>query len=214
MQAERKELVTNDLVKQINRAYEGIKQGPSRNTILFLVGAGVVVLIGVLFWYFWRTSAVTESHRWLALDEAVFPDQISELVNDKEIKDTPQHRIARFKEARMKMAQGLRDLGHLVPSEREKARKNLEEAVKIYEELVKTSSRTPQLHQEAIWGAAKGYEALGGTDNIDEAIKLYRSLEKEYPKSALGNDARKQLERLESPSTQKDLKEIHKEFGK
>ena len=46
MKAEhRKELETNVLAQQLGKAYEGLKQGPSRTTLFWVGGAAAVVLI-------------------------------------------------------------------------------------------------------------------------------------------------------------------------
>jgi hypothetical protein len=212
MQAERKELQGNALAQQLKGAYDGIKQGPSRPTIILLALVITGVLLFVLFRYFWVSSAAADSHRWLMVDQATFPEELNTLLEDKEIKDTPQYRILRFKEARMKMEQGIRDLGHLNPNLRKDARKNIEEAVEVYDKLAKESTRSPQLHQEALWASAKGYETLGGSDNLERAIERYETLKKEYEKSALGKDARKQLERLSNPSTRQTLSDLNRAF--
>jgi hypothetical protein len=208
-------MVTNDLVKGINSVYEGMRKGPSRGTIITLGVVVAVVLIVVVFWYFRNASHAADSKRWLMLDEAVFPEQLTELLDEQDMKDSTQYQLARFKEARMKLAQGLRDLGSNESAVRKKAHDNVEEAKKIYEELERSSSKTsPQLHQEAIWGAAKAYEALGGGDNVREATKLYEKLQKDYPASALGKDAKKQLDRLDNPQTKKDLQDLSSELSK
>ena len=211
-QAERKEMVSSDLAKGINRAYEGLKKGPSRGTIITLAVVVAVVVVVLLARYFWLASNTADSKRWLLLDEAVFPDQVAALLDDAELKDTTQYQVARFKEARLKLQQGLRELGSGDSKVREKARKNVSEAREIYAELAKSSSKTPQLHQEALWGAAKAAETLGGSDNVEDARKLYESLRKEYPGSALGKDAVKQLDRLDSASTKKDLQDLAREL--
>lgn len=221
MQAERKELERNSLAQHINRAYTGIKQGPSRGTILLLAVVIVAVLLFFLFRYFWSSSSSADSQRWLQLDQAVFPIQLTELVDDADakFKDTPQYRLAQFREARLKMSQGIRDFGNGNSSIREKAVKNIQDAIVSYDELAKQyelakqSTRTPLLHQEALWAAAKGYETLGGSDNIAKATERYETLKKDYEKSALGKDAKKQLERLSNPETKQILSDLNREFG-
>ena len=207
MKAEhRKELETNVLAHQLERAYQGIKQGPSRATILWIGGAAVVLLVYLLFRYFMASSEATASARWLTLDEVVFPEQLKEVIDKSDLKDTPQGRLARFKEARLNLSQGMRDLG----TNPESASKHVEDAVKTYEELAKTSGRVPLLEQEALWGAAKGNEALGETAR---ATALYKRLADQFPSSALGKDAEKQLKRLEDPNNQADLAALKKAFS-
>jgi len=214
-QTERKEQVTNDLVKGITSAYEGLKKGPSRGTVIFLAVVVAAVLIGLLVWYLRNLEHTADSARWLQLDGVVFPEQVETLREDKDFKkDTTQDRVLRFTEARMKLAQGVRDLGSADTDTRKKARKSILEAKDVYEDLAKkASSLSPQLHQEAIWGAAKANEALGSPDDVEEAKKLYQKLKSEYPKSALGKDAVKQLERLNDPKTKDDLRDIARELG-
>jgi hypothetical protein len=208
MVAEKKELERNVLVEQLSKAYEGIKQGPSRGTVIFLAVVGAAVALYFIWTWFQTSSNRTASKRWLELDEVVFPEQLEKLVDDKDLKDTPQHRLARFKEARHKLAQGLRDLGNR--QLRKEARAQIEEGTKIYEDLAKSTGRVPLLHQEALWGAAKGSESLG---NIERARELYTQLKSDYESTALGKDARKQLDRLDSAATKKDLQELARELG-
>lgn len=208
MQTERKEKVDNALAQQLGRAYEGLKQGPSRGLIITFAVILAVALIVALFYWFWQSSTATDSRRWLELDEVLFPDQLDKVVNNPELKDTPQQRLARFKEARLKLSEGIKNFASEIREYRDAARKNVEQGTELYETLIKDSSRVPLLQQEAMWGAAKGYETLGGGDNLDKARKLYKELSENYRTSALGKDARRQLERLDSPTNQKDLTEL------
>jgi hypothetical protein len=213
MQAERKELERNALVTQLNRAYEGLRQGPSRGTVMFFLVVLGVLAIFVVFRWFYLSSEASASERWYELDEVLFPQQLETLLDKDGFKDTPQHRLARFKDARMKLSEGLRELGNPNLEIKNKARDQIQDATKIYEDLTKTTGRVPLLHQEALWGAAKGYEALGESESIDRAKELYQKLAAEYPTSALGKDAKKQLLRLESDSTQQEIRELNKELS-
>jgi hypothetical protein len=204
MKAEhRKELETNVLAQQLEKAYQGLRQGPSRTTILWIVGIVAVLLIYFLFRYFMSSSEAATSERWLELDDIVFPEQLETVLKKGDLKDTPQGRLARFKEARLNLSEGVRILGNSPTDGVEK----IENATKAYEELAKSSLKVALLHQEALWGAAKGNEALG---NIEQATSWYTKLKDEYPTSALGEDAKNQLKRLESPQTQADLAALKK----
>lgn len=205
MKAEhRKELETNALATKINEAYDRLKQGPSRTTWIWLGVLGGGILVVLLFRYFMNSSEANDSARWTNLDNVVFGEQLDEFIENKDYKDTTQGRIARFKEARVNLSDGLRLLG----PERDKSLKRIEKATDLYEDLLKSPGKVPLLHQEALWGAAKGNEVLG---NIDKAKTHYEKLIKEYPSSALGLDAEKQLKRLDSDDPL--LKELNKEFG-
>jgi len=206
-------MVTNDLAKGFKEAYEGLKKGPSRGTIITLAVAVSLVLIVVLFRYFWLSSVTSESERWTLIDEVVFPEQFKSVSENDKLKDTNQARVLSFMEARRKLAQGVRDMGSADTGTRKRARKSVDEARQIYAELkAKASSLSPQLHQEAIWGEAKAYEVLGSANDLAEARKLYEKLQKDYPTSALGKDARRQIERLDDPDTKKDLQAIANEL--
>ena len=105
MKAEhRKELETNALAQQLTKAYEGLKQGPSRTTWFYIGGAVIVVLGIILFRYFMAESDRNAAERWVMLDEVVFPEQLTTLLDKSELKGSPQARLARFKEADLKLA--------------------------------------------------------------------------------------------------------------
>jgi hypothetical protein len=210
-QTDRKELVTNDLAKGLTSAYEGLKKGPSRGTIIGLAVLLAIVLLCILGRWYWVSSNTTESKRWQTVDGAVFPSEIVSSLDEKDLEGTSQLTALRYQTARMKLAEGVRELGD--SSTRKKGREKIAEAKTIYEDLSKkSSSLSPVLHQEALWGAAKAYEALGRSDDLDEAIKLYEKLRKEYPSSALGRDAKKQLQRLNDKETRQKIVELTRQL--
>jgi len=205
-QTERKEQVTNELAKGLTSAYEGLKKGPSRGTVIVLAVIVALALLAVLGRWYYVSSRATESKRWLSFDNAVTPDEIVSAEDDKDLKDSPQLLAFRFQAARMKLSQGVRGMGGGDAKARKAAREEVVEAKDLYEGLIKkASSLSPLLHQEALWGAGKANETLG---EIGEAKDHYEKLSKEYPGSALGKDARKQLQRLEDRSTRDKIREI------
>jgi hypothetical protein len=197
---------TNVLTEKLGRAYQGIKQGPSRG--MLLVGGLVVLVVVLVFtWrYFSTSSRATASARWLRLDGAVFPPQLEDVVADKDFKGSTPGRIARYKEARVHLHAGLRDLGRKTPF----AYGSIRKATELYEELLKESAPLPLLQQEALWGAAKGHESLG---DLPKARELYERLMTQHKGSALAADAEKQLARLDNPGNQQELKSIVKEYS-
>src|SRR5262245_10415194 len=110
-QTEKKELLTNELVKGATRAYEGLKKGPSRGTVITLAVIITLALVIWLFWYFWTAANKKASARWLIADTALFPEQVTDPAQKEELADSNQEQILRFKTARMKLALGVRDLG-------------------------------------------------------------------------------------------------------
>jgi hypothetical protein len=198
---------TSVLAEKIGQAYQGLKQGPSRGTLL-LIGLAAVVVALVFSWrYFLASSRRDASGRWMRLDGAVFPGQLEELVNDKELKTTAPGQVARFREARRLLYEGRRELGMKAPLAFDRIRR----AGELYEELAKESLPTPQLTQEAFWGVAQANESLG---NIDKATEWYKKLteNKEHKDSALAKDAQKQLERLSSEANKADLNRIVEQY--
>ncbi len=203
---ERKALEQNSLVHGLEEAYEGVKKGPSSAVFYWVGGIVAVALVVGLFWYFTGAAEAIASARWAALANVAFPGQLEDLLSKSDWKDTPQGRLARFKQARLDLAQGLRELG----IDKKAALKLIETAAGEYEALMKASGRVPVLQQEAIWGAAKARETLG---EIDKAKEHYQRLVKDYEKTALGEDAAKQIKRLDDPANTRDLAEMRKEFG-
>jgi hypothetical protein len=197
----RKQLESTALGQQLEHLYEGLRQGPSRNTLLSAGAIVLIILLVVVARWFWVSSQEGESARWLRLDEALFPSQIEALARDKSLADSTQARVARILEARVKLTEGLRNLA----ADKE-ARKEVEEGTRLYEELIKeSSSLVPLLRQEVLLGAAKGNEALG---KRDQAKRYYEQLAQEFKDSALGKEARQQLERLQKD--EKDLQQLDK----
>jgi tetratricopeptide (TPR) repeat protein len=172
---------------------------PNRGTLTFLGVVAALVGVVLLFWYFYASSEAMVSARWHKLDDVIFPAQLEAVLSDSELRGTAQERLAKFMLARQKLASGLRDLGNSPDT----AVTQIDEATKIYEELAK-SGRPPLLQQEALSGAARGYEALG---LFDKAKEKYGRLVKDFPSSALGVDAKKQLDRL-SGAGEKQAEEI------
>src|SRR4051812_21554218 len=95
-QTERKEQVTNDLVKGFTHAYESLKKGPSRGTIITLAVIVAAVVLIVVWRYVVVTSTATASKHWVMVDNAFFPGQIAETASEKELEGTNQAMALRF----------------------------------------------------------------------------------------------------------------------
>jgi len=203
---ERKALEQNAIVETIEQAYEGVKQGPPSTMLYWVVGIGLVALVVGLFYYFISTSNSIDSSRWATLGDVAFPAQLDPLLEKAEWKDTTQGRLASFKQARLDLAQGIRDLG----LDRKTGIEKIKAAAERYEGLRKTSARVPLLQQEALWGAAKAREALG--ENA-AAKAHYEQLVRDFKTTALGEDAAKQIKRLDDPANAKDFADVRAKFG-
>jgi hypothetical protein len=203
MKAEhRKELQTNVLADTLGRALQGMKQRPSRNTVLVATLVLLAVVLFVVWRYFSTSAAESDSDHWVQLDSLATPEQLEKFTENKDLQDSAQGRLASFKLARLKLNQGLRDLGSL----RSRALEDIRKAAQTYEKLAADTGTPPLLQQEALLGAAKAHEALaeaGGANRGEASAELnaakerYRKLKDGHPDSTLGQDAAKQLERLE-----------------
>jgi hypothetical protein len=204
MKAEhRKELHTNALAHRVGRALEGIKAGPSRNTLL-LSGLALLVMVLVATWYFLHLSSqATNSALWMEWSNIDSADQLQEFARKPDVQGTNQGRLARFKLARLHLPRGLRNLGSL----RGPALEDIKVGAQTYEQLVGETRDLPILQQEALLGAAKGYEALG---DLAKARDFYKQLAGGHPDSDLGKDAARQLERLHAD--EQDLKALTREY--
>jgi hypothetical protein len=200
MKAEhRKELQTNVLADRLGKAIQGMKEGPSRGTLLIVGGAALIGLLAFVWWYFWSTSQAAESARWAQWDSLSTPAALDSFAQNKENQGTPQGRLARFQIARLSLLGGLSKLG----SDRAGALESVRKAAGLYEGLANEASELPLLQQEALLGAGKAHEALG---DVEKAKGYYKKLADSHPDTAFGKDARAQLDRLEKDG--KDLQEL------
>jgi tetratricopeptide (TPR) repeat protein len=204
MKAEhRKELQTNVLADRLGKAIQGIKEGPSRGTMLLVGAAALVGLLAFVWWYFWSTSQAADSARWAQWDGLTTPAALESFAQNKENQGTPQGRVARFQLARLSLQTGLRELG----SARAAALENLHKAAQRYEELANETTDSPLLLQEALLGAGKANESLG---DVEKAKRFYQKLANDHPNTPFAKDARAQLERLEKDG--KDLQDLANEY--
>jgi tetratricopeptide (TPR) repeat protein len=204
MKAEhRKELQTNVLADRLGKAIQGIKEGPSRGTLLLVGVAALAGLLLFIWWYFWSTSRAADSARWVQWDDLNTAAQLDSFVQNKDNQGTTQARLARFQIARRSLLEGLRELG----SARAAALENIRKAAQRYEELIGESSESPLLLQEALLGAGKANESLG---DVEKAKRYYKQLADQHPNTSFGKDAKAQLDRLEKDG--KDLQELANEY--
>lgn len=222
---ERKALETNALANSLGNFLQKAKEGISRNTLI-IVGVLVVVVLLVYTWRFFAArSRALNAELWLKWDNMGDPEELERVLRELKEKDkdltfdpsarkelveitrldeftkkhagTTQARLARFLLARLTLHNGLRDLGNL--GMRDRALKNLEKAAEVYGQLVTETRDLPLLYQEALLNSGKANESLG---KIDKATNYYTKLKSEYPTTAFGLTAKKELERLESNKTE------------
>jgi biopolymer transport protein ExbB/TolQ len=211
MKAEhRKELMTNTLANRLGDALQGMKEGPSRGTILTLAAVAVVLIL-ILTWRYFATSAEeSDSARWLRWDKLSSPEELKAFADDKEVQGHMQGRLARLEEARRNLHDGLRDIGG-PGAARTQALENIKRSAELFDKLVEECSDRPLLHQQALMGAAKAHESLG---EDEPAHKYYQQLSQKYASSALGKEAGEQIKRLEEARQNGDLKALREEYSK
>ncbi len=206
MKAEhRKELMTNSLAQTLEHTVQRLKEGPSRSTVVVLVVVGLAVLLFFVWRWFSQNAQESDSGRWLQWDNLTVPSQVNDFLKEKDVEETTQARLARFLEARRRLADGTRDLGF----NRTTSHENLTEALKLYSGLADQTSDRPLLHEEALLGAGKAAESLG---KYDEAKGFYQKLADKYPDSARGRSAKASLARLNDASNAQTLKDLSIEF--
>ncbi len=209
MKAEhRKELMTNSLTTRFNEAVQGIKEGPSRGTLLTLIAVGLVVIL-VLAWRYFATSAEeSDSARWLRWDSLASPEQLKNFADDKDVQGHVQGRLARLEEARRNLYDGLRDIG-IQGAARTQALDSIKKSAELYDALVNECADKPLLHQQTLLGAAKAHESLG---DYDKADSYYQQLAQKYADSVLGKEAGEQIKRLEAGKKNGDLQALREEY--
>ena len=140
---ERKELATDDLASGLEKFVTGMKEGPSKNTVLYVTVAiaGVALVVGMIYtWkYYARQSKTADSARWEKWNElnaentwSVNADELEKFANDKDNAGTPQARLARFELARY-WIQSDRELA--APGRRTEARRQRQESTRSVREI-------------------------------------------------------------------------------
>jgi hypothetical protein len=177
---ERKELKQNTLVATLEKVGAGLKEGPSRRTVVIL---GIILLVVVLY-IVWRmvsgASETRNSKRWEELYSAGSLKDLDDLVDKN--KNTVQGRAARLQIARDDLLEGTTK----IYTDHEEAVKLLQSAATSFEKLARDFKSTPILVQECLVGAAQAREAAG---ELSEAVNLYSDLAKRFPDSTLGKQA-------------------------
>lgn len=231
MKAEhRKDLQTNVLADSMGKLVKGMKSG-SRSATLTIWVFVVLTIATFTGWYIAGGSSAEHSELWVKVEQDSYDrnpieDQKQILIGFKQIADnnprTLVGRTARFQRARLSLPLGLEKL---YSTERAKAVENLEDARKLYQELLPECSDDALLAQEALMGAAQAEEALVGVPkedepgktygDLDKALKLYQRLAEKYPGTYLGEKASARAKKLEEsrPEVAKFYAELSKLAG-
>ncbi|HEV3203976.1 MAG TPA: tetratricopeptide repeat protein [Gemmataceae bacterium] len=232
MKAEhRKELHTNLLADRMGRLIKNVKSG-SRSTSATtwaIVGIGLATIVG---WYIANLFKEKQTSPWVQLETT--PD-VGSLGNEgflqtirnynqiiQDYPGTTAARTARFQKARLMLQKGLTT--YYSTNTHGQALDDLEKARELYKELVPECKNLAFLEEEAILGLAMAEESLVGIPkkdgdesrgNLDEALKWYEKLVKDYPDSFQGQRAKKRLEDIKDnrPQIEGLLAELNKLSG-
>jgi tetratricopeptide (TPR) repeat protein len=182
---ERHRLAENDLVKGMNQlASTGWR--PSR---MMLIMAGLVVVLGFVYWYWSTTAANRVSKAWVQYYEQ--RDRLEDA--PASWKSGPAGQAVQLGIADKAFERGFSKL-FLDPAA---ALKDFENAGKLYEDLSK-SATTQEIQLRSIVGAARSYENTGDVTKAlgfyDQALAKFSTDEwKEHP---LVKDAKEHKEKL------------------
>src|SRR5687768_6062101 len=102
---DRKELKSNTLVTTLEKVGHGLKEGPSRRTVIVVGIIGLLVVLYVVWKVATNMSLSRNSERWKELYTADSAEDLSGLAEKN--KTTPQGRGARLQIARDQLRQGL-----------------------------------------------------------------------------------------------------------
>lgn len=154
---ERHRLAENDLVKGLNQVSTGIKR-PS-NMILLMVA--LVVVLGIVYWYWSSTAAGRVSRAWTQYYEK--RNSLEDL--NASAKSGPAGQAIQLGIADKSFDQGFNLLFVNPPS----ALKEFEQAAKQYEDVSAIASNT-DIQLRALIGAARANENLG---ELTRAVSFY-----------------------------------------
>lgn len=198
MKSERRhELQVNELAVWLERTMAQVK--PHVNTILAGV-AVVVVLIAVGSWwshYSRQGNAKAWDELYLGMNDPSQLDHVSERYTGTNVAAW-----AKLVASDDRLSQGC----FLLFSNKATAIQSLRKAEEGYSDVLQNSRESRQ-RERALFGRARTYEALGGTqqgeNNLDKAIQDYEKLVEGWPKSAYAGIAQSRLADLKSVDTKK-----------
>ncbi len=185
---ERHRLAENDLVKGLNQISTGIKR-PS-NMILLMVG--LVVVLGIVYWYWSTTAANRVSRAWVQYFER--RDSLEDVPPNW--KSGPAGQAIQLGIADKSFERGFTRL-FLDP---QMALKEIEQAAQQYEELSKIASNS-DIQLRSLVGAARSNENLG---EANKAVGFYDKVIEKFGNSndwkdhPLVKDSKQRKEKLAS----------------
>ncbi len=225
MKAEhRKALEKNELADKLNKALSNISAtSPNSNRVWVIA---LCIFVAGIAWYLYSSySTNRDAANWSNLEFAGDVKSLQKIVEDAP--GTIQAQIARFHIARINVHEATGQLAAQTGDERGTAADKLETVRKTYGELAQASGLPSSLVQEAMLEHAKTEEILASVpkaDNptainattmrgsLDQASKYYAEVAKRFPKTFIGEQAAKRVERLK---TKKDeIEKLYNDLAK
>ena len=201
MKSERRhELEKNELAVWLTNAIEQVR--PYTTAILGAVLAVLIVVFAVSLWN--RHAASHASGAWDAYFAAlVSPDSIAELEKVAEAHaGSPVCYWATVAASDQRKARGCDQL----LTNRGAAEQQLHEAINGYQAVLKGAS-APMLLEQASFGLARAYEALG---KLEDAGENYEKVIEQWPQGAFAASARQRLADIRSPAIQEFYRKLAK----
>jgi hypothetical protein len=203
MKSERRhELQHNVLADWLAQTAESLK--PYQNMVMFGTVLILIVLAVGIYWS--KQSAASATRAWdefnTALVSANPATALSKVIED--LPGTTAAEMAAVVSADRHLAEGCRDLF----VNKATAQNELSKAIDLYAP-VRERSQVSSLREAATFGLARAREAKGDATNIEQAVKLYEELSKNWPNGAYTPIANERLADLKKPAT----KELYDRFA-
>jgi hypothetical protein len=208
MKAEhRKELETNALADRVGRMVQGMKQAPQKRTVLWLVLAGVVVIIVLFFWRRSVQQAEDNSRNWMVFADGFGPN-LQQLV--KEEPESSQAKGAEFEYS----YSNLRDMLRFLATEPKLVLANLDRIEQSYRELAKLCKDDKVLLPEALYAQAVIEETriIKDDEKWKAALAAYKEVAENHKESAFGKLAAKRVVVLENNDKRRDLLDVYRDL--
>ncbi len=197
MKSERRhELKENELADWLEKAIEAVT--PHVKTIIGVVAGAVVLFLAYALWQ--NRVAASQQAAWDGFYAAAA--SVNAEADMLKLADAhpaaPAGLWARLFVADSQLAEGTQYLF----TNRAAAKPKLKEAVVNYRAVIENAKgKYEPLVERALYGEAKGYEALGEKSDLDQATKLYQQIAEQFPEGALAADCKTRIEALKKPTT-------------
>ncbi len=193
----RKHLEQNELAGRLASWWKGTGQARSSSTTWGIVGAVILVIVLIIAWRFYSDSAAkAQAAIWPQIEaNATSTSDLKSIVESN--RGTNAGRIAKVQLARLELNGGLNKVCSSFT--RNEGIADVEDARKLYTELITEAKGDAELVREAMLGAAKAEESLVGIPkadapsesrgSLDKALELYEQTAKDFDKTAQGTEA-------------------------